>query len=147
MKKLHMNDEFKDRRPIAFATMCADPIHHGHINLLKFAKNYGTVVVGLMTDESIKSYKNPPLSTFEERLIVVNEIKLVSFVIPVTSQSHSISIVEEYQFEFFVHGDDWKEGVQSKSRDKLLKIMPAWGGKVIDAPYTKGVSSTELKLN
>ena len=54
-----MNEEFKDRRPIAFATMCADPIHHGHINLLKFAKNYGTVVVGLMTDESIKSYKNP----------------------------------------------------------------------------------------
>ena len=146
MKKLHMNDEFKDRRPIAFATMCADPIHHGHINLLKFAKNYGTVVVGLMTDESIKSYKNPPLSTFEERLIVVSQIKTISSIIPVKSLDF-VSVVTEYQFEFFVHGDDWKEGVQSKSRDKLLEIMPAWGGKVIDAPYTKGVSSTELKLN
>ena len=144
MKKLHMNDEFKDRRPIAFATMCADPIHHGHINLLKFAKNYGTVVVGLMTDESIKSYKNPPLSTFEERLIVVSQIKTISAVIPVKSLDF-VSIVTEYQFEFFVHGDDWKEGVQSKSRDKLLEIMPAWGGKVIDAPYTKGVSSTQIK--
>ena len=141
-----MNDEFKDRRPIAFATMCADPIHHGHINLLKFAKNYGTVVVGLMTDESIKSYKNPPLSTFEERLIVVSQIKTISSIIPVKSLDF-VSVVTEYQFEFFVHGDDWKEGVQSKSRDKLLEIMPAWGGKVIDAPYTKGISSTELKLN
>ena len=146
MKKLHMNDEFKDSRPIAFATMCADPIHHGHINLLKFAKNYGTVVVGLMTDEAIESYKNPPLSTFEERLIVVSQIKTISAVIPVKSLDF-VSIVTEYQFEFFVHGDDWKEGVQSKSRDKLLEIMPAWGGKVIDAPYTKGVSSSELKLN
>ena len=146
MKKLHMNEEFKDRRPIAFATMCADPIHHGHINLLKFAKNYGTVVVGLMTDEAIKSYKNPPLSTFEERLIVVSQIKAISSIIPVKSLDF-VSIVTEYQFEFFVHGDDWKEGVQAKSRDKLLEIMPAWGGKVIDAPYTKGVSSTELKLN
>ena len=146
MKKLHMNEEFKDRRPIAFATMCADPIHHGHINLLKFAKNYGTVVVGLMTDEAIKSYKNPPLSTFEERLIVVSQIKAISSIIPVKSLDF-VSIVTEYQFEFFVHGDDWKEGVQSKSRDKLLEIMPAWGGKVIDAPYTKGVSSTEIKLN
>ena len=144
MKKLHMNEEFKDRRPIAFATMCADPIHHGHINLLKFAKNYGTVVVGLMTDEAIKSYKNPPLSTFEERLIVVGQIKTISSIIPVKSLDF-VSVVTEYQFEFFVHGDDWKEGVQSKSRDKLLEIMPAWGGKVIDAPYTKGVSSTELK--
>jgi phosphoenolpyruvate phosphomutase len=140
-----MIEDIKQKRPLAFATMCADPLYHGHINLLKYARNYGNVVLGLMTDEAIKSYKDPPLSTFEERLAVVNEIKIVSFIIPVTSQSHYVSLTNEYQFEFFVHGDDWKEGLQSKSRDKLLKIMPSWGGKVIDAPYTKGISSTQIK--
>ena len=139
-----MHECIKEKRPLAFATMCADPIHHGHINLLKYAKNYGNVVVGLMTDEAIKSYKDPPLSTFQERLMVVNEIKIISYVIPVTSLDFA-SIVSEYKFEFFVHGDDWKSGIQSESRNRLLKIMPGWGGKVIDAPYTKGVSSTQIK--
>ena len=139
-----MNEEFKEKRPLAFATMCADPLHHGHINLLKYAKKYGNIVVGLMTDEAIKSYKDPSLLTFEERLVVVNQIKIVSFVIPVTSLDF-VPIVSEYQFEFFVHGDDWKTGVQSKSREELQKKMPSWGGKIIDAPYTQGISSTQIK--
>ena len=48
---------FKFKRPYVFVPMCIDIFHHGHINLLVKSKKLGNVIVGLMTDEGIKSYK------------------------------------------------------------------------------------------
>ena len=53
-------------------------------------------------------------------------------------------IVNKYKIEFFVHGDDWKDGVQSEHRKKLIKTMKSWGGKVIDVAYTEGISCSSL---
>ena len=44
-------------RPHVFVPMAIDFLHHGHINILIKAKKYGNVIVGLMTDNGIKSYK------------------------------------------------------------------------------------------
>ena len=52
-----MNSLKKIQRPLVFVPMAADIFHHGHINILLKAKKYGNVVVGLMTDAGIKSYK------------------------------------------------------------------------------------------
>ena len=46
--------------------------------------------------------------------------------------------------DFLVHGDDWKTGHMSEIRRKVLKIMKSYGGKLIEIPYTKGVSSSAL---
>lgn len=48
--------------------------------------------------------------------------------------------------DFVVHGDDWKEGVQKETRRRVIEVISQWGGKVIDVPYTKGISSTDLNL-
>ena len=32
-----------------------------------------------------------------------------------------------------------------KERDKLIVLIKLWGGKVIEIPYTKNISSTEIK--
>ena len=47
----------KIKRPYIFVPMCADFIHHGHINIINNAKKYGSVIIGLMTDKAILSYK------------------------------------------------------------------------------------------
>ena len=49
-----------------------------------------------------------------------------------------------YKFEFFLHGDDWKTNIQLESRKDLIEVMKNWGGVVIDIPYTKGISSSEI---
>mgnify|MGYP001214078811 CR=1 FL=1 len=54
---------------IAYVGLAADIIHEGHINILKKAKSYGDVVVGLLTDEAIASYKNIPHLDFKRRKI------------------------------------------------------------------------------
>ena len=67
---------------IVYAGMCADLIHHGHLNIIKEAKKYGKVVVGLLTDSAIASYKRLPVLSYEERKMVVENIVGVSEVIP-----------------------------------------------------------------
>ena len=47
----------KKKNKVVFVSMCVDGLHHGHINILKKANKFGKVVVGLMTDAGIKSYK------------------------------------------------------------------------------------------
>ena len=65
-----------------YVGLSADILHEGHINILKIASQYGNVIVGLLTDEAIASYKNIPYLDFNKRKIVVENIKYVSKVIP-----------------------------------------------------------------
>ena len=123
--------------------MCADLIHHGHLNIIKEAKKYGDVIIGLLTDSAIASYKRLPALNYNERKIVVENLRGVSKVIPQETLDY-IPNLEKIKPDFVVHGDDWKEGVQKQVRENVIKKLSEWGGKVIDVPYTKGVSSTKL---
>ena len=54
-------------RPLVFVPMAADLLHHGHIRILKKSSKLGTLVVGLMTDKGLKSYKGNPLIKYNYR--------------------------------------------------------------------------------
>ena len=128
---------------IVYVGMCADLIHHGHLNIIKEAKKYGEVVIVLLADSAIASYKRLPALNYEERKIVVENIVGVSKVIPQTTLDY-IPNIEKLKPAYVVHGDDWKSGVQKQVRQRVIDKLDEWGGKVIDVPYTKGVSSTKL---
>ena len=49
-----------------YVGLSADILHKGHINILKTAKKYGNVIVGLLTDKAISSYKNIPYLDYEK---------------------------------------------------------------------------------
>jgi phosphoenolpyruvate phosphomutase len=96
-----------------------------------------------LTDEAIASYKRLPYLTFEQRSLIVSDLKGVSEVIPQTTLDYRPNL-EKIRPDFVVHGDDWKQGVQSKTRQQIIDKLAEWGGQVIDVPYTKGISSTML---
>ena len=50
-----------------YVGMSADIVHHGHMNIIKEAKKLGRVIVGLLTDEAIASYKRLPLIPYNQR--------------------------------------------------------------------------------
>lgn len=133
--------ENNENRPFAFVPMCADPIHFGHINILKEASKYGTVVVGLMTDEAMISYKRHPVASYKNRASVVEHLNMVDFVYPLDSIDYS-KVAKKFKLDFFLHGDDWLENILKKSREELIDVMKMWNGKVIDVKYTEGISST-----
>ena len=128
---------------IVYVGMSADIIHPGHLNILHEAQKYGRVIVGVLTDEAIASYKRLPYLNYEQRSVVVKDLKGVSEVIPQTTLDYRPNL-EKIRPDYVVHGDDWKEGVQAKTRQQIIDKMAEWGGKVIDVPYTKGISSTML---
>jgi len=126
--------------------MSADLIHPGHLNIINEARKLGDITVGLLTDKAIASYKRLPYMSFEQRKIVIENIKGVKEVIPQESLDYVPNLLL-LKPDFVVHGDDWKEGVQKKTRQRVIDTVAEWGGKVIDVPYTKGISSTSLNEN
>ncbi len=130
-------------KKIVYVAMSADIIHPGHINIIKKANEYGEVIVGLLTDKAIASYKRVPYMNYEQRLEVINNLKGVSKVIKQDTLDYIYNL-KEVKPDFVVHGDDWKEGVQAKVREKVIKELETWGGELIEVPYTKGISSSKL---
>lgn len=128
---------------IVYVGMSADMIHHGHINIINEAAKLGEVTVGLLTDKAIASYKRLPYLTYEEREAVVIGIKGVAKVVPQETLDYRPNL-KSLEPDIVVHGDDWKSGVQSKVRGQVIEALAGWGGRLIDVPYTQGISSTKL---
>lgn len=129
--------------------MSADLLHPGHLNIINEARKLlektggGEIIVGLLTDKAIASYKRLPYMTWEQRKVVVENVKGVTRVIPQTTLDYVPNLLE-IKPDYVLHGDDWKKGVQAKTRERIVEVMSQWGGKVIDIPYTDGISSTKL---
>ncbi|SHM26351.1 phosphoenolpyruvate mutase [Fibrobacter sp. UWR3] len=126
-----------------YCGMSADLIHHGHLNIIHEAMKLGVVTVGVLTDEAIASYKRLPYLTYEQRAEIVSNIKGVAQVVPQTTLDY-VPNLEKLKPDYVVHGDDWKTGVQQETRQRVIDCIAKWGGKVVDIPYTPGVSSTVL---
>lgn len=133
----------RETKKVVYIAMSADLVHRGHLNIIKEAGRFGEVTVGLLTDEAIASYKRLPYLEFDHRKVIVENIKGVHKVIPQTTLDYRPNL-EKLKPDFVVHGDDWKEGVQKDTREKVIKTLEEWGGKLIEFPYTKGISSTKL---
>ena len=81
---------------------------------------------------------------YKQREIILENIKLVKKIIPQTTLDHRPNL-KLVMPDFVVHGDDWKKGVQKKTRSQVISILRRWGGKLIEPKYTKNISSTYIK--
>ena len=75
---------------------------------------------------------------------MIESIKFVKEVIP----QYTLDYVDNLNLirpDYVVHGDDWKKGVQSKTRTRVIKTLKNWSGKLIEPKYTKNISSTLIK--
>ncbi|RLD41883.1 MAG: phosphoenolpyruvate mutase [Bacteroidetes bacterium] len=126
-----------------YVGMSADLIHPGHLNIIKEASKLGNLMVGLLTDKAIASYKRLPALKFEQRKLIIESIKGVVEVVAQEELDYS-SNLRKYKPDFVVHGDDWQKGVQQQTRQKVIDTLAEWGGKLHEVPYTKGISSTQL---
>ena len=131
------------KNKIVYIGMSADLIHQGHLNIINEGKMLGKVVVGLLTDEAIASYKRLPLISYNDRKTIVENLKGVEEVIPQRTLDYETNL-KQIKPDYVVHGDDWKSGVQKSIREKVIKTLNDWGGKLIEPNYTEGISSTDL---
>jgi len=129
-----------------YCALSADILHEGHINILKSASRYGDVIVGLLTDKAIASYKKIPHLSYKQREIVLKNVKYVKRVIPQNTLDYrpNLNLLKP---KYVVHGDDWKSGIQKYTRSQVIKTLKKWNGRLIEPKYTRNISSTQIKQN
>lgn len=126
-----------------YVGMSADLIHPGHLNIIKEAAKLGDVTVGVLTDAAIASYKRLPYMSYEQRAAVVAALRGVVRVVP-QEQLDYIPNLKKLKPDYVVHGTDWRNGVQAKTRQGVIDTLATWGGKLVEPEYTEGISSTQL---
>ncbi len=130
-------------KKLVYIGMSADLIHQGHLNIIHEGLKLGEVTIGLLTDEAIAGYKRLPLIAFNERKLIVENLKGVAKVIPQNTLDY-VPNLKELKPDFVVHGDDWKTGVQKEVRQRVIDTLAEWGGELVEPKYTEGISSTDL---
>ncbi|GAA0857177.1 phosphoenolpyruvate mutase [Aliiglaciecola litoralis] len=128
---------------VVYVGMSADLVHPGHLNIIKEAAKLGQVTVGLLTDQAIASYKRVPFMEFEQRKQVIENIKGVHTVVTQSTLDY-VPNLERIKPDYVVHGDDWRVGVQRKTRQRVIDCLKQWGGELVEVSYTQGISSTQL---
>ena len=126
-----------------YIAISADILHHGHINLIKKAAEYGKLIVGVLTDEAVATYKRFPVIEFEERKFIIENISGVSEVVPQNTLDYTDNL-KKYRPDYVFHGDDWKDGVQSKIRCDVIETLKEWDGQLIEIPFTEDVSVDKI---
>lgn len=116
--------------------MCfsTDIIHSGHIAIIKKAARLGQLIIGVLSDYAVASYKRFPMLPFEERKALFENITGVYKVVEQTELSYKKNI-QKLKPDYVVHGDDWVSGFQKAIRDEVIAELEQYGGKLIEYPY------------
>ena len=128
---------------IAFAT---EILHAGHIELIKKAKRLGRLIIGVLSDEAVTSYRRFPLVSYTDRRAMFENIAGVYRVVEQKTISHRENL-ERYKPDILVHGDDWRTGFQKPIRDEAVSILASYGGRLVEYPYSKADRFAELEAH
>lgn len=112
-----------------------DPIHVGHIRMIKEAANHGDVVIFLNTDNWLERKKGYIFMPFKERKEILNSIKFVSEVYAAKDEDNSVceSLFEHVPDLFGNGGDRKNDNTPEIQTCKKLGIELLWnlgGGKI-----------------
>lgn len=117
--------------------MCfsTDVIHGGHISIIKKAQKLGRLIIGVLSDEAVSSYKRLPLVPATERKRLFENIAGVYKVVDQNTLSYKNNL-KKLKPAIVVHGDDWCTGFQKPIRDEVVSILASYGGKLVEFPYS-----------
>ena len=118
-----------------YTCFCTDVLHEGHRNIIREAKKYGDVYVGVLTDAAMIKFNRFPTISFDERVKLMESIEGIAGVC-IQDEIAYDKIVEKLRPDYVIHGDNWLTGPMKAVRDGVQKLLDAYGGKIIDVPYT-----------
>lgn len=130
------------RKKKVYLTLVGDNLNEGHLNLFKIAKNYGDITIGLMTDNACVEYTSLPHFSYEYRKNFLIKNLGIRNIIPHATLDYTDNL-KILKPDFVIHGDDWRKGFLKKTREKVIKQLKIWNGKLIEVPYTKNIPYSE----
>lgn len=133
-----------EKEKTVYMSFSTDMIHSGHIAIIQKAAQLGKVIVGLLSDEAVASYKRYPLLPYTERKTLFENIIGVNCVVEQTELSYRKNL-EALKPDYVVHGDDWREGFQKPVRDEVVQILESYGGQLVEYPYSQDDKFVDLE--
>lgn len=118
-----------------YTCFCTDVIHEGHLNILKHAREYGEVTVGVLADEAMLRFNRFPSVSLEERVELVEKTGLADHVIIQDTIMYG-DVLDKLKPDYVIHGDNWLEGPERAIRDNVVENLKKYGGELIELPYT-----------
>ena len=126
--------------------MCfsTDIIHGGHIAIIKKAQKLGKLIIGVLSDEAVTSYKRLPLVPASERKVMFENVAGVYKVVDQNTLSYKENL-EVLKPDIVVHGDDWCTGFQKPIRDEVVSILASYGGRLVEYPYSNDQKYADIQ--
>lgn len=121
-------------------------IHSGHVAIINKARRLGRLIIGILSDEAVASFKRYPLIPFDERKALFENLAGVERVVEQKSLSYKENL-KALKPDYVVHGDDWKEGFQKPIRQEVCEVLAEYGGKLVEYPYSDNPKYKELDAN
>lgn len=123
-----------------YADIVGDLLHAGHIEFFKNARTFGDyLIIGVLSDEDVASYKRVPILTLEERVTVIKACRYVDEVIVAPPLRTTEEWLKEHDIDLVVHGDDFNPELLMDQYG-----VPITMGIFRSVPYTKGISTTDI---
>lgn len=118
-----------------YTCFSTDVIHEGHLKIIKEAQKYGRVVVGCLSDKASIRYNRFPTVSENDRMKLYQTIEGIDSVILQNDMLYD-DVIEYLHPDYVIHGDNWQEGAESAIRSHVAELLSAYGGEIIDLPYT-----------
>lgn len=120
-----------------------DLFHVGHLNMINCAKeNCEYLIVGVHGDAVVKGYKNHfPIINEADRARIISSVKGVDQVV-INDTRDKLTLLERHHFDVIFIGDDWKG---TERWNNFEKVLNEHGVDVVYVPYTKGISTRDIK--
>ena len=132
-----------ERRTV-YMCFSTDMIHSGHIAIIRKAEKLGKLIIGVLSDEAVASYKRFPLMPYSERKVMFENISGVYQVVEQKELSYKKNL-EKYRPTYVVHGDDWQSGFQRPIRDEVCSVLATYGGILVEYPYSRSEKYEDLE--
>lgn len=127
-----------------YLSFSTDIVHSGHLSILTKAAALGNLTVGILSDSAVAAYKRYPLLPYTERAALFSNLKGVERVICQETLSYR-GIIEQLHPDIIVHGDNWRQGFLKPLRDEVVELLSAYGGKLVEFPYTENAALRDIE--
>lgn len=121
-------------------------IHSGHVAIINKARRLGRLIIGVLSDEAVSSYKRFPMIPFSERKALIENLSGVERVVEQKTLSYAENL-RKLKPDYVVHGNDWCEGFQKPIRQEVCDVLEEFGGKLVEYPYSDNPMYKELDAN
>jgi len=133
----------KKKYKVGYTDGVYDLFHVGHLNMIETAKTQCEyLIVGVHGDEVVNEYKHHyPIINETDRKKIIESIKGVDKAV-INQFRDKLKLWELYHFDVIFIGDDWKG---TERWNKFETVLAEIGVDVVYVPYTKGISTTEIR--